>query len=333
MIKVAINGFGRIGRMVLRSAWKDPQISFVAINDLLDIEQLAYLLKYDTVNGRFTGEIAVRDGALVVDGKSIAVSAEKDPANLPWKALGIDVVAECTGIFLSPEKAQLHLNAGARKVILSAPPKGEVKTVVVGVNDNTLTAADHIVSNASCTTNCLAPMVKVLDDTFGVSQGFMTTIHAYTGGQGLVDGPSSKWRDRRGRAAAANIIPSTTGAARAVGKVLPHLNGKLDGMAMRVPVPNGSITDFVSIVNKPATVESVNAAMKAAAAGPLKGILEYTEDPIVSGDILGNSHSSIFDSLSTKVVGNMVKTVSWYDNEWGYSCRLVDLAKKIANIR
>lgn len=330
MVRVAINGFGRIGRMVFRSAFRDSEIEFAAINDLLDNDQLAYLLKYDTVNGRFDGSVEAREDALVVDGKEIKVFAGKNPADLPWKELGIDVVIECTGLFLSPDKAKLHLDAGAGKVALSAPAKGDVKTIVMGVNDNSLVADDRIVSNASCTTNCLAPMVKVLDDAFGVEQGFMTTIHAYTGGQALVDGPSKKWQARRGRAAAANVVPTTTGAAKAVGMVLPHLNGKLDGMAMRVPVPSGSITDLVSTLKKNVSEDDVNAAFKAAADGDLKGVVEFCEDPIVSSDILGNPHPSIFDALSTKVIGNMVKTVSWYDNEWGYSVQLVRLVKMMA---
>jgi len=327
MINVAINGFGRIGRMVFRSAFNDPEINFVAFNDLLDVEQLAYLLRYDTVNGRFGAAVEVRSGNLVVDGKEIKILAERNPADLPWGDLGVNVVIESTGLFLAPEKAQMHLDAGAGKVLLSAPPKGEVKTIVVGVNDDTLSPDDKIVSNASCTTNCLAPLVKVLDDALGIQYGFMTTVHSYTGGQALVDGPSGKWRARRGRAAAANIVPTTTGAAKAVGKVLPHLDGKLDGMAMRVPLPNGSLTDFVCTVGRDTDAEEVNRLFRDAAAGPMAGILEYTEDPIVSADILGNPHSSIFDSLSTKVFGNLVKVVSWYDNEWGYSCRLIDLAK------
>jgi glyceraldehyde 3-phosphate dehydrogenase len=330
MINIGINGFGRIGRMAFRSAHSDPKINFVVINDLLDVEQLAYLLRYDTVNGRFDAKVEIKDGSLVVDGKTIKVLSEKDPGQLPWKKLGVDVVLECTGLFLAPEKAQLHLDAGAKKVLLSAPGKGDVKTVVMGVNDQTIKPEDKIISNASCTTNCLAPLVKVLDDNLGVETGFMTTVHAYTAGQTIVDGPSKKWKERRGRAAAANIVPTTTGAARAVGKVVPHLEGKLDGMALRVPVPNGSITDFVCQVKRNTTAEEVNGFFRKAAAGPMKGILEYSDEPIVSSDILGNEHSSIFDSPSTKVFGKLVKVVSWYDNEWGYSCRLIDLAKKVA---
>lgn len=332
MINVAINGFGRIGRMVFRSAFEDTELNFVAINDLLDVEQLAYLLKYDSVNGKFDAKVEAGENKIIVNGKEITILAQKDPASLPWGELNIDVVLECTGLFLDPAKAQAHIDAGAKKVALSAPPKADAPTVVMGVNDSILTADDKIVSNASCTTNCLAPVVKVLDDEYGVQKGFMTTIHAYTGGQALVDGPSKKWRARRGRAAAANIVPTTTGAAKAVGKVMPHLSGKLDGMAMRVPVANGSITDLVITVNRDTDAESVNAAFKAAAAGPLAGVLEYTEDPIVSSDILANPHASIFDALSTKVFGNLIKVVSWYDNEWGYSCQLVKLLKKLASL-
>lgn len=330
MINVGINGFGRIGRMVFRSAYKDPEINFVAFNDLLEVDQLAYLLRYDSVNGRFGADVEIKGDYLIVDGKSIKVLGEKDPGSLPWADLKADVVIESTGLFLAPEKARLHLEAGAGKVVLSAPAKGEAKTVVIGVNDDSLTPNDNVVSNASCTTNCLAPLVKVLDDALGVQRGFMTTIHAYTAGQSILDGPSKKWQARRGRAAAANIVPTTTGAAKAVGKVLPHLDGKLDGMAMRVPVANGSITDFVCLVGKPTSAEEVNSMFKSAAEGPMAGVLEYAEDPIVSTDILGNPHSSIFDSLSTKVHDNLVKVVSWYDNEWGYSCRLIDLVKKLA---
>ncbi len=330
MINVAINGFGRIGRSAFRVSYNDPDINFVAVNDLLEIEQLAYLLRYDTVCGVLGADLEIRGDSLVVDGKAVKVLGEPDPAALPWRDLGVDVVLDSTGIFLAPDTAGLHLQAGARKVALSAPPKGDVKMVVIGVNDETLTADDTIVSNASCTTNCLAPLVKVLDDNLGLEHGFMTTVHAYTGGQTLIDGPSKKWRARRGRAAAANIVPTTTGAAKAVCKVLPHLDGRLDGMAMRVPVLNGSITDLVCVVGRETSVEEVNGFMSAAAQGPMSGILEYAVDPIVSADIIGNSHSSVFDSLSTKVNGNLVKAVSWYDNEWGYSCRLVDLMKKMA---
>ena len=316
--------------MVFRAAYNDPELNFVAFNDLLEIDQLAYLLRYDTINGRFSANVQAKGDELHVEGKPVKVLCEKDPGALPWGDMGIDIVIESTGLFLAPEKAQLHLNAGAKKVLLSAPGKGEIKTVVLGVNDETLTPEDKILSNASCTTNCLAPPVKVLDDNLGIEHGFMTTVHAYTGGQALVDGPSKKWQARRGRAAAANIVPTTTGAAKAVGKVLPHLDGKLDGMAMRVPVLNGSITDLVCVVKRSTSVEEVNGFFSEAADGSMKGILEYATDPIVSADILGNPHSSIVDGLSTKVFGTLVKIVAWYDNEWGYSCRLIDLAKKVA---
>jgi glyceraldehyde 3-phosphate dehydrogenase len=332
MVRVAVNGFGRIGRMVFRSAHNDPEVEFVAINDLLDIDQLVYLLKYDTVNGRFPGTVEAADNGIVVNGKFIPVHAERNPADLPWGELKVDVAMECTGLFLSDEKAQPHLDAGAKRVALSAPASGNVKTIVVGVNDDSLNADDRIVSNASCTTNCLAPLVKVLDDAYGLEHGLMTTIHAYTGGQAMVDGPSKKWASRRGRAGAANIVPTTTGAAKAVGKVLPHLNGKLDGMAMRVPIPVGSITDLVVTLKTETDAEAVNAVFKKAAEGNLKGVLEFCEDPIVSSDILGNPHPSIFDALSTKAFGKMVKVVSWYDNEWGYSCQLVKLAKKLKSL-
>jgi glyceraldehyde 3-phosphate dehydrogenase len=332
MIKVAINGFGRIGRAVFRSAYKDPDIQFVAINDLLENDQLAYLLRYDSVMGGFSGTVKARSNGIEVDGTEVPVYEEKDPAALPWGKLGVDVVIESTGLFLAPEKAKAHLDAGAKKVALSAPAKWDVKTVVMNVNDDTLTADDKIVSNASCTTNCLAPLVKVLDDTFGVDHGFMTTIHAYTSSQPIVDGPSKKWKQRRGRAGAVNIVPTTTGAAKAVGLVLPHLNGKLDGMAMRVPIPAGSIVDLTAVVKKETTTEEVNSAFRNAADGKLKNILAYNEDPIVSSDILGNPHGSIFDSPSTMVHGDLVKVVSWYDNEWGYSSQLVRLVKKMASL-
>lgn len=329
MINVAINGFGRIGRMVFRRAYNDPEFNFVAVNDLLDVEQLAYLLRYDTVNGKFAASVEAKGNELIVDGKPIRICSERDPASLPWAENNIDAVFECTGLFLASDKAKLHLDAGAKKVVLSAPGSGDVKMVVIGVNDDTISPDDNIVSNASCTTNCLAPMAKVLDDNLGIQKGFMTTVHAYTGGQSLVDGPSKKWKVRRGRAAAANIVPTTTGAAKAVGRVLPHLDGKLDGMAMRVPIPNGSLTDFVCVVDRSTTADEVNGFFREAAAGAMQGIIEYSTDPIVSSDILGNSHSSIFDSPSTKVNGNLVKIVSWYDNEWGYSSRLIDLVKKL----
>ncbi len=328
-VKVGINGFGRIGRLVFRRSLQLGDVEFVGINDLTDAKTLAHLLKYDSVHGKFDGEVYAEGDSIVVNGQKIQITAERDPANLKWGELGVDVVIESTGVFRTKELCLKHIEAGAKKVILTVPPKGDVDaTVVLGVNDDILTGDEKVVSNASCTTNCLAPMVKVLNDTFGVKQGFMTTVHSYTNDQRLLDLPHSDLR--RARSAAVNIIPTSTGAAKAVGKVIPELNGKLDGMAMRVPTADGSITDLVAVLNKETTVEEVNAAMKAAAEGAMKGILEYSEEPLVSSDILGNAHSSIFDSLSTMVNGNVVKVVSWYDNEWGYSCRVVDLLKKIA---
>ncbi|MCO6472496.1 MAG: type I glyceraldehyde-3-phosphate dehydrogenase [Melioribacteraceae bacterium] len=328
-VKIGINGFGRIGRLVFRRALALGDVDFVGINDLTDAKTLAHLLKYDSVHGRFNGEIEVDGNDLIVNGDRIRITAEKDPAALKWGELGAQVVIESTGVFRSKEACMKHIEAGAKKVILTVPSKGEVDaTVVLGVNDDILTGDEKIVSNASCTTNCLAPMVKVLHDNFGVEKGFMTTVHSYTNDQRLLDLPHSDLR--RARSAAVSIIPTTTGAAKAVGKVMPELNGKLDGFSLRVPTPDGSITDLVAVVKKETTAEEVNAAMKAAAEGSLKGIMEYTEDPIVSTDIIGNPHSTIFDSLSTMVNGNLVKVVGWYDNEWGYSCRVVDLMRKIA---
>jgi glyceraldehyde 3-phosphate dehydrogenase len=324
MIKVAINGFGRIGRMVFR-AGQNEGIDFVAINDLTDTKTLAHLLKYDSAHGKLNSKVTYDENNLYIDGKQLKVFKEKDPLNLPWKDLGIDVVVESTGFFLSKEKASLHIKAGAKKVILSAPAKDkEILTIVKGVNEHQYNG-EEIVSNASCTTNCLAPLVKVLDDNFGVEKGFMTTVHAYTADQRLVDGPHSDLR--RARSAAQNIVPTTTGAAKAVSEVIPHLKGKLDGMALRVPVQDGSITDFNCILKKEVTIEQINELFKSAASHHLKGVLEYCEDPIVSSDIIGNPNSSIFDSESTMVMGNFVKVVSWYDNEWGYSNRMIDLIK------
>ena len=332
-MKVAINGFGRIGRAVFRiiAERNDPDLQVVAVNDLTDDDTLAHLLKYDTVFGRFPGSVEVGDGLMKAGGQTVAMLMERDPAALPWKELGVDVVVESTGVFRDRPSLEKHLSAGAKRVILTVPAKDPVDaTVVLGVNDETMTPDAKLVSNASCTTNCLAPLVKVLDEAFGIERGLMTTIHAYTNDQSIADSPHSDLR--RARHAAANIIPTTTGAARAVGKVLPHLDGKLDGMAMRVPVPDGSIVDFVAELKTTVTVEQVNAAFKAAAEGELRGILEYTEDPIVSSDIIGNPHSSIFDSLLTSVMGgNMVKVVSWYDNEWGYSSRVVDMLSVMAD--
>ncbi len=328
-IRIAINGFGRIGRNVFRIMHsRGGDFEVVALNDLTDAATLAHLLRYDTVGGRFAGQVEVDGDAIVVDGKRVRVLAERDPAALPWGELGVDLVVEATGIFRSRELCQKHVDAGAKKVILTVPPKGDVDNMVVlGVNDDTLAAGQDILSNASCTTNCLAPLAKVLHESFGIRRGLMNTIHAYTNDQRILDLPHGDLR--RARAAAQNIIPTSTGAARAVGKVLPELNGKLDGMSMRVPVPCGSVVDLVAVVANEVTVESVNAAVKAAADGPLKGILEYSEDPLVSSDILQNPHSSVFDAGSTMVIdSNMVKVVSWYDNEWGYSNRVCDLAKR-----
>jgi glyceraldehyde 3-phosphate dehydrogenase len=331
-MKVAINGFGRIGRAVYRIIAEQPDsgIEIVAVNDLTDDDTLAHLLKYDTVFGRFPGEIALTDGVMSAGGHTVKMLEERDPAKLPWAELGVDVVVESTGVFRSREALNKHLDAGAKRVILTVPSKDPVDaTVVLGVNDSDLTPESKLVSNASCTTNCLAPIAKVLNDAFGVESGIMTTIHAYTNDQRVADTPHSDLR--RARAAAENIIPTSTGAAKAIGQVLPELDGKLDGMAMRVPVPDGSIVDLVVQVSRDVTVEEVNAAMKAAAEGDMKGILEYTEDPIVSSDIVGNPASSIFDSGLTKVInGKTVKVVSWYDNEWGYSSRVVDLLKAMA---
>lgn len=328
-IKVGINGFGRIGRLVTRSILKNysDQIEIVAVNDLTDAATLAHLFKYDSVHGKYPGEVKAGEGSLHVDGKEIVVKAERNPENLAWGDLGVKTVVECTGFFTKKEDAAKHLTAGAQKVVISAPAKGDVKTVVTGVNDAEIDPSIDIYSNASCTTNCLAPMVKVLDDNFGVVKGFMTTIHAYTGDQGTVDGPHKDLR--RARAAAINIVPTTTGAAKAVGLVLPHLAGKLDGGAVRVPVADGSLTDFTCEVKKETTLEEVQEAFKKAADGELKGILEYSDEPLVSTDIIGNPHSVIYDSGITKVDGKMVKVVGWYDNEYGYSERTAELVVKI----
>jgi glyceraldehyde 3-phosphate dehydrogenase len=331
-VKIAINGFGRIGRLVFRIAHKRDDMNVVAINDITDAKTLAHLLKYDSIHGRFSGKVEAKDQAIVVDGKEIKISAERDPANLPWAALGVDIVVESTGVFRKKEQIAKHLAAGAKKVLLTVPAKDEIDaTIVLGVNDDDLKPEHKIVSNASCTTNCLAPVVKVLNDTFGIKEGLMTTIHSYTNDQRILDLPHSDLR--RARAAAMSMIPTTTGAAKAVGKVIPTLNGKLNGMAIRVPTPDGSVVDLVATTEKPVTVESVNTAMKKAAEGEMKGILEYMKDPIVSVDVVGNANSSIFDSLATMTIGtNMVKIISWYDNEWGYSNRVVDLMVKMASI-
>ena len=328
-VRVAINGFGRIGRTFFRAAQTEGVgFEIVAINDLTDVETLAHLLKYDSIMGRFNAEVEVKEGALVVDGKEIKILAERDPQNLPWKDLGVDVVLESTGFFTDGTKAKAHIEAGAKKVILSAPGKNIDGTFVMGVNDDQYDAANHhIVSNASCTTNCLAPMAKVLNDAFGIKQGLMTTIHAYTADQRLQDAPH---RDlRRARAAAVNMVPTSTGAAAAVGLVLPDLKGKLDGFAVRVPTITGSITDLTFTAEREVTVEEVNAAVKAAAEGPMKGIIKYNEDPIVSKDIEGEPISTVFDAPLTKVIGDQVKVIAWYDNEYGYVARLVMFTNKV----
>ncbi|MBW2977914.1 type I glyceraldehyde-3-phosphate dehydrogenase [Candidatus Woesearchaeota archaeon] len=337
-IRVAINGFGRIGRMVLKAGIDDPDIEWVAVNDLTDNKTLAHLFKYDTVFGKFDGTVEATDNELIINNKKIKAFAEKQPEKLPWKKLKVDVVVESTGFFKTNVLANKHIKAGAKKVLVSAPCKCELnekkvceiplKTLVKGVNEQEYNN-EVIVSNASCTTNCLAPLAKVLNDNFKIKRGFMTTIHAYTGDQRMVDGPHKDLR--RARAAAANIIPTTTGAAKAVTEVIPELKGKLDGIAVRVPVPDGSVTDFVCEVEKETTVEEINKLFKSVANNELKGVMEYSEDPIVSSDIVGNPHSSIFDALSTKVIdGKLVKVLSWYDNEWGYSSRMVDMIKIIS---
>ena len=324
-IRVGINGFGRIGRNFFRAILSSgADIQVVGVNDLTDNKTLAHLLKYDSVLGRLGAEVSYDDDSITVAGQKIRALAERDPANLPWGELGADIVIESTGFFTDAEKAKAHIAAGAKKVIISAPAKNEDATFVVGVNADQYDAAAHtVISNASCTTNCLAPLAKVLDEAFGIERGLMTTIHAYTGDQNLQDGPHKDLR--RARAAAINIVPTSTGAAKAVSLVLPQLKGKLDGYALRVPVPTGSATDLTFTAGREVTVEEVNAAVKAAAEGPLKGILAYTEDDIVSSDIVTDPASSIFDAKLTKVIGDQIKVVSWYDNEWGYSNRLVDL--------
>ena len=331
-VRVAINGFGRIGRLVFKVAQYDKDIEFVAINDLTDAHTLAHLLKYDSVHGRYPENVKYEGEYLIAGDRKVKVIAERDPAGLPWNELGVDVVVESTGVFRKRSQLENHLNQGAKKVVLTVPAKDEIdNTIVFGVNEGDLKDSDQIVSNASCTTNCLGPVAKVLHDNFGIVRGLMTTVHGYTNDQRLLDLPHSDLR--RARAAAVNIIPTTTGAARAVGKVIPELKGKLDGMAMRVPVADGSIVDLVAELSKSTTVEDINAAMKKAADGPMKGILEYCEDPIVSSDVIDNPHSSIFDSIATTVMdGNFVKVLSWYDNEWGYSCRTIDLVKKVAGL-
>ncbi len=326
--KVGINGFGRIGRLVFRALINNPEYEVVKINDLTDNATLAHLLKFDSVHGKFDGTVSSDEESLTVNGQRILASAERNPENLGWGDLGAEIVVESTGVFRTREKAALHLAAGAKKVVISAPASGAVDaTIVLGVNDEILTADMEIISNASCTTNCLAPMVKVLNDSFGVVSGYITTIHAYTADQRIQDAPHSDLR--RARAAAVNIVPTSTGAAKAVGLVLPELAGKLDGIAARVPVPDGSLTDLTAVLSREVTAEEINAAMKAAADGSLKGILEYSTDPLVSSDIVGNPHSCIFDSEMTSSNGTLVKVVGWYDNEWGYSSRVVDLLAKL----
>jgi len=330
--RVGINGFGRIGRNYLRALLASgADLEIVAVNDLSDPKSLAHLLKYDSVNGRLAQEVRVEGDTIIVGSQTIKVLAERDPANLGWGALGVDIVIESTGRFTNAEDAKKHIEAGAKKVLISAPATGEDATFVIGVNEHLYDPANHhIISNASCTTNCLAPLAKVFNDKFGIENGLMTTIHAYTADQNLQDGPHADLR--RARAAAINIVPSSTGAAKAIGLVLPELKGKLDGFALRVPVPTGSITDLTLVSKTAVTVEEIKAAYKAAAAdGPLKGILKYTEDEIVSSDIVADPHSSIFDAGLIKVIGNTVKISSWYDNEWGYSNRLVDLTVLVAN--
>jgi len=324
-IKVGINGFGRIGRMVFKIMEERGGFEVVAINDLTDAKTLAHLLKYDSTHGKFDGEVKAKDKSIVVNGKEIQILSVKDPSQLPWKKEGARVIIESTGVFRTKEKVALHIAAGAEKAILTVPAKDEIDNMIVlGVNDKDLRPTDKIVSNASCTTNCLAPMVKVLNDAFGVEEGLMTTIHAYTNDQCILDLPHKDLR--RARAAAENIIPTTTGAAKAVGKIIKELNGKINGMAVRVPVKCGSLTDFVAVLKKKTTKDEINAAFKKASSGAMKGILEYNEDPIVSSDIIGNPHSCIFDPECTMTISdNLVKIIGWYDNEWGYSNRVVDL--------
>ena len=329
--RVGINGFGRIGRNFFRAALEQgADIEIVAVNDLTDNKTLAHLLKYDSITGRFQGEVSYDDEGIVVDGKHIKVLAQRNPADLPWGELGVEVVVESTGFFTDGEKAKAHIEAGAKKVVISAPAKNVDGTFVMGVNEDKYDGATmNIVSNASCTTNCLAPLAKVLEENFGIERGIMTTIHSYTGDQRVLDAPHKDLR--RARAAALNMIPTKTGAAQAVALVLPALEGKFDGLAVRVPTPTGSLTDLTFIAKKEVSVEAVKAAVKAAAEGELKGVLEYTEDPIVSSDIVGDPHTSIFDATETKVIGNLVKVLSWYDNEWGYSNALVRLTALVGS--
>ncbi|MFH1650410.1 MAG: type I glyceraldehyde-3-phosphate dehydrogenase [Candidatus Woesearchaeota archaeon] len=332
MVRVAINGFGRIGRMIFRAGFNDPSIEWVAFNDISVPEELAYLLKFDTVAHRFKGDVSFDDRHVIVNEKKIPVFAERDPSKLPWKDMNVDVVIECTGFFTKHDQSKLHLDAGAKRVLISAPSHDPDITIVKGVNEHLYDASKHfIVSMASCTTNSLAPMVKVLNDNFGIVHGFMSTVHAYTADQRILDAPSTHHKDlRRSRAAGANTIPTETGAAKAIGQVVPELNGKLDGMAFRVPVTVGSITDLSVVLKKSVTVEEVNHLFHEVANYHMKGILEYSDEPLVSSDIIGNAHSCIFDAKSTKVIdGTLVKVIGWYDNEWGYSNRMVDVIKII----
>jgi glyceraldehyde 3-phosphate dehydrogenase len=329
-VKVGINGFGRIGRNYFRAALEQKaDLDFVAVNDITDSATLAHLLKYDSVLGMLDADISTSDDGIVVNGDEFQVLAERDPANLPWKELGVEIVVESTGLFTKREDAEKHLAAGAQKVIISAPAKGEDVTVVLGVNEEAYDPANHhVLSNASCTTNCVVPMARVLEESFGIDRALMTTCHAYTNDQNLLDLPHKDLR--RARAAAINIVPASTGAAKATSLAIPKLKGKMDGMAFRVPVPDGSVTDLVGLLEREVTAEEVNEAYRSAAEGPLKGILRYTEDPLVSSDIVGDPHSCVFDSLSTMAIGNMVKVIGWYDNEWGYSNRLVELTRFVA---
>jgi len=332
-VKIGINGFGRIGRNFFRAAYKDPSLQVVAVNDITDAKTLAHLLKYDSIHGRFEASVEVKENTIVVNGKEVQVLACKDAADLPWGKLGVEIVIECTGRYTDRDGAGKHLTAGAKRVIISAPAKGEDATFVMGVNEKTFDPAKHfILSNASCTTNCLAPVAKVLLDTFGIERGLMTTIHAYTNDQKILDLPHKDLR--RARAAGVSMIPTTTGAAKAVSLVIPELKGRLDGMAIRVPTPNVSVVDLTAELSSSATAEEINAAMKKASEGPMKGILQYVDEPLVSVDFNHDPASSSFDALSTKVIaGKMAKVIAWYDNEWGYSCRLVDLAKYVSTVK
>ncbi len=332
MIKVGINGFGRIGRLVFRAAQERNDIQVVGINDLLDVDYIAYMLKYDTIHGRFNGDVKVEDGNLVVNGKKVRVTSERNPADLKWNEVGAEYVVESTGLFLTKEKAQAHIDAGAKYVVMSGPSKDDTRMFVVGVNHNTYTKGEQFVSNASCTTNCLAPIAKVLNDKFGILEGLMTTVHATTATQRTVDGPSAKdWRG--GRAASGNIIPSSTGAAKAVGKVIPELNGKLTGMSMRVPTLNVSVVDLTVRLAKETTYEEICAAMKEASEGELKGVLGYTDEAVVSSDFIGDPHTSIFDEKAgIQLSPTFVKVVSWYDNEWAFSLKMLDLIAHMAKV-